>query len=298
MFVPYSSDHCVDSRPWLGYLLFPAFVAASFYLAVEGTLPETRRMLFISLVDIGGLALFVHMIVSFFYLWTTSKAVCSKIGNCLYVVVVAISAGIGIGLLRGLSHAFDEQMIWLLSWLVHGLAGMFLIFFPMNSVEFFIAFPPFRTFSFTGLTTVIFWLLADSLFCILLGWGPAIFLHPASFIMGILSATLLLKIPFISEGVGDRTLWQWIKGQAPEADLAWKDSWSEKKKKKEIEDLKVLETDLLLEQKEKESIRHSTELQEPAKVLCQCGNIVLIPAGSEGKQVKCAVCSHKVRASK
>lgn len=298
MFVPYSSDHCVDSRPWLAYLLFPAVVAASFFLAAEGTLPETRGMLFISLVDIAGLALFAHMIVSFFYLWTMGKAVCSRTGNCLYVVVVGISAGMGIGLLRGLSHAFDEQMIWLLSWLIHCLAGMCVIFFPLNSVEFFIVFPPFRTVSFTGLTAVILWLLTDCLFCILLGWGPAIFLHPVSFVMGSAVATLLLKIPFLSESVGDRTLWQWMKGQTPETDRAWKDSWSEKKKQKEMEDLKVLETDLLLEQKEKESSRHSAESQDPAKVLCQCGNIVLIPAGSEGKQVRCAVCSHNVQVSK
>ena len=62
MFVFYSSDNCIEYRPWLAYLTFPAIVVASFVLAVEGPIPEPRSMLVLNFVPISGLVVLVYMI--------------------------------------------------------------------------------------------------------------------------------------------------------------------------------------------------------------------------------------------
>lgn len=296
MFVPYSSDNCIEFRPWMAYLTFPAIVVAAFVLTAEGPMPETRSMLFLNLVGISGLVVLAYMIGAFFVLWTFGRAVCSKVGNVTYIITLAISLLFGVGII----NALGEDTIWLLSWVVHCLIGMFLVFCPINSLDYFIFFPPFRTFSLNGLLAVIIWLVADLLFCILLGWNTAAFLHPLSFVVGVIWATALLKVPFISTGLGDVTFWQWIKGESINDDLAWKDSWSEKRKKQEKEKHEQEEREEFLKEREKElvEIPNIDGTEETTSVLCQCGQIIHAPIRFEGKTIKCTSCDHLIHVPK
>jgi hypothetical protein len=296
MFVFYSSDNCIEYRPWLAYLTFPAIVVAAFVLAVEGPIPEPRRMLIFNFVAISGLVVLAYMIAVFFVLWTFGRAVCSKVGNILYVVTLALSAALGFGVII----AFGEATIWLLSWVVHCLAGMFLVFCPLNSLDCFFYIPPFRTFSINGLAAVIVWLIADFLFCACLGWTIALFLHPLSFVFGVLLASLFLKIPFVGDGIGDITLWQWIKGENPDEDLAWKDSWSVKRQKKIQHQQQEQEREESLRKKEREFVStvDIDNAEETTSVLCQCGQIIHAPIKFEGKTIKCIACNHLIHVPK
>jgi len=129
MFVFYSSDNCIEYRPWLAYLTFPAIVAAAFVLAVEGPIPEPRSMLVFNLVAISELVVLTYMITVFFVLWTFGRAVCAKVGNVVYIVTLALSAMLGFGVII----AFGEDTIWLLSWVVHCLAVHFMLL-PANLI--------------------------------------------------------------------------------------------------------------------------------------------------------------------
>ena len=73
-------------------------------------------------------------------------------------------------------------------------------------------------------------MVADILFCTFFGWYLAAMMHPLSFVFGLLLGSLYFKIPFVNNGLGDLTLFQWIKGEVPGEELAWTNSWSEKRK--------------------------------------------------------------------
>ena len=238
MFVPYSSDHCIEFRPWLFFVFFPLIVAGAFVLIANERIPETALMQII-FFEISGFFVVVYIAGTCFALWTFGKAVCAKVGNILYVVSILLSLSLAGGLsviLELISIAQGEDIfeisevsVWLLSWLIHFLAGIFLVYCPINSVDYFLLFPPFRSFSMIGLWAVIVWLIYDFLFCLFLGWTFAAFLHPLSFIFGVLMGSLFLKIPYVGRDLGDVRLWQCIRGENPDEELAWRDSWSKKK---------------------------------------------------------------------
>lgn len=296
MFVFYSSDHCIEYRPWLAYLLFPAIVASAFVLTVEGPMPEPRSMLFSFFFDISGLVALLYMIGAFFVLWTFGKAVCSKIGNILYLIALSGTVALGSGIIV----LFGEDSIWLLTWLVHCLAGMFLVFCPQNSVDCYIFIPPFRSFSFNGLWSVIVWLIIDVLFCLALGWTVAVILHPLSLFFGVLLGSLLLKVPFVGDGIGDITLWQWIRGENPAKDLAWKDSWSVKRQEKMKQQQQEQQREKTLIEKEREFVNtvDIDDAGETTSVLCQCGQIIHASIKLEGQTVKCTACNHLIHVPK
>ncbi|MHC4961241.1 MAG: hypothetical protein ACYTGA_03855 [Planctomycetota bacterium] len=296
MFVFYTCDNCIEYRPWLAYLTFPAIVVAAFVLAVEGPIPEPRSMLVFNIVGISGLVVLAYMITAFFTLWTFGRAVCSKVGNIVYVVTLALSVMLGFGVII----ALGEDTIWLLSWVVHCLAGMFLIFCPLNSLDCFFYIPPFKPFSINGLVAVIVWLITDFLFCASLGWSAALLLHPLSFVFGLLLASLFLKISFVGDGIGDITIWQWIKGENPDKDLAWKDSWSVKRQEKMQQQQQEQQRENTLIKKEKElvEIPNIDGTEETTSVLCQCGQIIYAPIRFEGKTIKCTICNHLIHIPK
>jgi len=296
MFVLYSTDNCIQYRPWLAYLTFPAIVIAAFALTVEGPIPQPRSMLFINFVDISGLVILAYMIAAFFVLWTFGRAVCSKIGNIMYTITLALSLLLG----GGIIEVYGEDTLWLLCWVIHAIGGMYLVFYPINTVDCFIIIPPFRTFSINGLSAVIIWILADIIFCFCLDWIVPLLLNSLSLVLGAIWATATLKIKFISEGTGDKTLWQWIKGEDVDEDLVWKDSWSRNRKIKEDLKRKQEKTDELLKEKEEETINNENlrDSQKTTSVLCQCGQIIHAPARLEGKSIKCTACNQIIHVPK
>ena len=292
MFVPYSSDHCIEHRPWLAYITFPAIVIAAFILTLDGPVPEARTMLFVNLLDVSGLVVLGYMLGTFFVLWTFGRAVCAKIGNFLYVVSIGLSSAAGLTLVI----AWGEDTLWILNWVVQCLAGMFLVFCPLNSVDCFIFSPPFRSFSMNGLWIIIAWLIADLIFCLILGWSIAVFLHPVSFVSGILLASLFSIVPYVRRELGDLTLWQWIRGETSDETIAWKDSWSVKRQEEIRQQQQEDQRDNSLKQKEEAFIIHHdvNGAEETIRVLCQCGHVVRISKQFQGKSIKCDACNHQI----
>jgi hypothetical protein len=190
----------------------------------------------------------------------------------------------------------SEVSVWLLSWLIHFLAGIFLVYCPINSVDYFLLFPPFRSFSMIGLWAVIVWLIYDFLFCLFLGWTFAAFLHPLSFIFGVLMGSLFLKIPYVGRDLGDVTLWQWIRGENPDEELAWRDSWSMKKGQLRKEQQETERHAESLREREQEFL-HQTghdQTEETFEILCQCGEIVHVSVTAKEQFTHCPYCHHQL----
>ena len=81
----------------------------------------------------GGL---LHLGGNLIFLWLFGNAVCSKIGNLYYLPVY-----IGLGLASGFTHLlFSDHAALGASGAINGLVGMYLVFFPENSISCFSCF--------------------------------------------------------------------------------------------------------------------------------------------------------------
>jgi hypothetical protein len=291
MFVPYSSDHCIEFRPWMAYFFYPIIVIGAFAVIGNDGIPEANSMTYF-FFDASGLFIVAYIIGTVFALWTFGKAVCAKIGNVLYFSIILVSLALGFGLFE-----VSGESIWILNWLVHCLAGLFIVFCPTNEVDCFIYVPPFRSVSINGTLVVLLWLVYDLFFCLLLGWMPAVLLHPLSLVTGILLGSILLKIPFVGRDLGDITLWQWIRGVNPDQDLAWKESWSAKRGRLQQEEQAQEQRVEYLKEKEQEFLyqnRREDKINETIDVLCQCGQIVHLSMRGQKEAPACPYCHHLV----
>lgn len=293
MFLPYSSDVFPEYRPWLAYVTFPAFVIFSFYLAAEGAFPEINRFLFLSFIEFGPFLLLLFMLGSFLVLWTLGKAVCCKIGNFRYVLGLFVL----FVLFAGISWAADAQGIWFLSWFISGIAGVYLVFYPENSVDCFFVVPPFSGFSIAGYWLILFWLFVDFLFCLFLGWYLACLVHPLAFSTGLAYASLLLKVGRIRPHPDERTLWQAIRDRQPE-ERFWEESWSVRQKRARQEEPE--EPKPAVRVQETASARSAptapeAENRADTAVLCPCGRVVYAAADAPAADLRCPACGHRIR---
>jgi hypothetical protein len=269
MFIPYSADIVFDRRPWASYFLFLIVVAASF----------------LQFVQTEHLVIFFSWLGSLIFLWTFGKAVCSKIGNIVYIFVLFIIATVP-SLVNILA---DEVVIWVLGCVINGIMGMYLVFWPANVVECFLLIPPWGTFSASGFWIVLAWLVFDMLAVAIFEptWGYLV--HLSNFVFGIVISITLLKLRVVPIDRDDKTLLQIIMHEES-PDEAWSESWSVRKAKivqEEEQDSKGIE----------ESIRKPVPQEantESIRVLCQCGEIIEAPAGTEGQAKHCPKCSRRV----
>ena len=102
----------------------------------------------------------------------------------------------------------------------------------------------------------------------------------------------------MGDGIGDITLWQWIKGKNPDEDMAWKDSWSVKRQEELRQKKEEQQQEESLKKKEKDFVNNADTdgSEEALSVLCQCGHIVHVPVRFEGKSIRCPTCDHVIHA--
>jgi len=138
----------------------------------------------------GGL---FHLIGNLIFLWLFGNAICSKIGNLYYPPVY-----IGLGLVAGVSHLlfFDVPAVGA-SGAINGLVGIYLVFFPENSINYFFCwiFLPQRPvwFSIRSFWMILLWFAFDILGAIYGGGGVAYLAHIGGFVAGFGLAILMLK---------------------------------------------------------------------------------------------------------
>lgn len=295
MFVPYSSDVYPEYRPWLAYLTFPVFVILSFYLVANGHVPSMDSLDFGPMFRIAGTFLFFYMLGTFLVLWMLGKAVCSKIGNFRYTIGLFVL----FILFAGISWVdINSDIIWFLSWFTSGIAGVYLVFYPVNSIDCFIVVPPFPSFLITGYWLILLWLLADFLFALILRWYWACLLHPVAFVLGIVYAGLLLKLGWVSPHPDERTLWEVLTRKEPE-DRFWKASWSVRKKQEQQQKTAQEQSDDRIRQEiskkdlSKGKIRSAISAKDSdLAILCECGQVVYASVRTKEGKIQCPACGH------
>jgi hypothetical protein len=299
MFVPYSSDIYEEYPPWMGYLAFIIIILICFVRGAREDMPEIHEINFESgyiNIDLGPVFL-LYFLYSLMFLWVFGKNVCSKIGNFIYAVILIIAGGLYVVHLLTL-HFLGLPEIWFLSWMISFVAGMYLVFWPSNTMDCIFIIPPWRTFSITGFWVVLFWLLFDAVFCILFRWSHAIFLHPVSFLIGVFVATILIRIRLAQIPRDESSLWDILFGRKAE-EKAWKYSWKQRKShdQQEQEKQEVIEEQLKKKLESSNPFSKSSSSEQDAIFLCDCGQVIILKESKTGQDIHCSSCGKKIHKS-
>ncbi|UCF43336.1 MAG: rhomboid family intramembrane serine protease [Planctomycetota bacterium] len=153
----------------------------------------------------------LHLLGNMLFLWVFGNAVCSKLGNIVYLPVYLV-----LGAFAGLAHlAFQGGAAVGASGAINGVVGMYLAFFPQNDVScVFIMWLPFalrpyvRAFTISGYWVILFWLAFDIWGMVRGGGGVAYFAHGGGFAAGFLFALLMLKMRWVVMDRWERSILQ------------------------------------------------------------------------------------------
>ena len=231
-----------------------------------------------------------YFIGSFIILWFFGNAVCSKVGNSLYVVVMGGFAAMA----AGVNALYGEVLVWVPGCILNAIVGMYLMYWPTNSVDCVFLIPPWRAFTVSGFWVVAAWIILDLISVAALGWSASLIAHPAFFLVGLVVAAILLKLRRAIAYDDDWTLLQVITRQEKE-DTTWQDSWSVRKSQKDEDEPESEETQ---QDGTKAQPPKPTDQDSIVPLLCQCGHIIRVPMKYEGKKIRCPQCSHVIAVPK
>ena len=315
MFIPYNVDVPFDNRPVMNWLVFVGVILA-FVLqiaavvggasdeftvvedGVEGQAEEKQAAE-------GGIGRFVlngwkitglfghmwlhgglfHLIGNLIFLWLFGNAVCSKVGNIVYLPLYVF-----LGLVAAVSHLiFNSGPMIGASGAINGIVGMYLVFFPENSISclFFLFFHP-VTFSVSGYWIILLWFAFDVWGLVRGGQGIAYFAHIGGFIAGFGLAVLMLKAKWVEMERDEKSLLQMLGlGKKPleaeiRGDLApWHRQWDQSEGKK-------AESETLASQPKKPK-------EEFIRFTCLCGKRLKVQSINAGKVGRCPRCQKRIK---
>lgn len=238
-----------------------------------------------------------HLGGNLIFLWLFGNAVCSKIGNLYYLpayVVCGLSAAIAHLLL------FNVSMVGA-SGAIMGMVGMYLVFFPENSISCILWFVvPLARFNVSGYWLILVWFAFDIMGAMYGGGGVAYFAHIGGFLTGFGLAILLLKKQVIVMERDEKSILELLglaKGDKPterRGDFAhWQQEWGGE------EGLQSGEEQQGPEKRESEREEVLFEAQEPItrfiRFQCRCGQRIKIAGKYAGLTGRCPKCSARLK---
>ncbi|UCG49663.1 MAG: rhomboid family intramembrane serine protease [Phycisphaerales bacterium] len=233
----------------------------------------------------GGL---FHLIGNLIFLWLFGNAVCSKIGNLYYLPVY-----IGLGLAAGIVHLiFVGGKMLGASGAINGLVGMYLVFFPENSIScfFWVFYYPVR-FSLSGYWIILIWFAFDLLGVMLAegqAGGVAYFAHVGGFLTGFALAIAMLATKLITMERDEKSLLELLgldksRQQRPGGELAY---WQQQMARRQAEE-------------ELETGPPKWPKPEPTddfiRFRCFCGQKIKVPKVHAGRMGRCPGCSKRIK---
>ena len=304
MFIPYRVDVPFDHTPVVNRLLVLVVILIFALLVVEinqflyqgGTLNEYMEKGILSQLVLRGWGIkgifgymwlhggLLHLFGNMIFLWLFGNAVCSKLGNVLYLPVY-----VGLGMIAAITHLIfvGGSMIGA-SAAINGIVGMYLVFFPENSIScfFLLIYYPVR-FSVSGYWMILLWFAFDVVGAVLsrnrLG-GVAYDAHISGFLAGFVLAIIMLKKKYIVMMRDEKSLLDLLgfeKRQIPKElrkDMAYR---RQKREKSETEKTGLETIPPEPEKPQDEFIRYS----------CICGQKIKTAKENAGKIVRCPKCS-------
>jgi membrane associated rhomboid family serine protease len=230
----------------------------------------------------------LHVMGNMLFLWLFGNAVCSKIGNLCYLPVY-----VGLGLAAGISHLlFSGAPAVGASGAINGLVGMYLVFFPENSISCFFCwiFLPHRPiwFSVRSFWMILLWFAFDIFGAMCGEQGVAYFAHIGGFVAGFGLAILLLKTRRVAMERHERSILDLLglekKAKTPVTRgdrTSWQRNWEN------------------IESEEAEPKATPSEPEETPeqfmRFMCNCGQRIKVSRQYVGRIGRCPKCSLQLR---
>lgn len=307
MFIPYRVDVPFDRRPVMNWIISAAVVVVfvSYIVAIAqqleadtfGDAPRPMIQYVLTGWSIKGLFGYMwlhaglwHLIGNLIFLWLFGNAVCAKLGNRLYLPVY-----IGLGVFAGICHLlFAGGDVVGASGAINGLVGMYLVFFPENSIScfFLLLWYPVR-FSISGYWMILLWFVFD-IFGLLRGTGGVAYVaHVGGFLAGFTLAIIMLKTRLIRMERDEKSLLALVgldktsRVTTHRGDIAY---WQQ-----DLED-KGAESKAITEELPETIPFDSEQPADPfIRFECECGQRVKVPVTHAGKMGRCPKCQKKVK---
>jgi len=294
MFIPYAVDVPFDHRPVVNWLIcgalvfaFVAQVAAVHGQIDQGVSPQEAVQktmgpfvldgwratgLFGHMWLHGGI---IHLVGNLIFLWLFGNAVCSKIGNLLYLPVY-----VGLGIIVAISHLiFSGGPALGASAAINGIIGMYLVFFPENSIScfFWLLYRPI-TFSVSGYWMILLWFAFDIWGALRGAQGVGYVAHVEGFMAGFGLAILMLKRGWVVMQRDEKSLLQML--------------WPRRETAADVSPSSTAPSRPRLEQAPEEPAK----LQDPyIRFHCRCGQRIKVPRARAGQMGRCPQCRTPIK---
>jgi len=196
-----------------------------------------------------------------------------------------------LGLIAGISHlVFSDAPVIGSSGAINGIVGMYLVFFPENSIScfFLLLFRPI-TFSVSGYWMILLWFAFDIWGAVSGGQGVAYVAHIGGFMSGCAIAVLMLKKGWVVMQRDEKSLLQMLGARRktapdgrPGSPTASEQRW---------------------ERARDETAKPLPAVEEPAKpppdpyirFACRCGQRIKVPRAKAGQIGRCPKCRTPIR---
>ncbi len=304
MFIPYAVDVPFDRRPVVNWLVcgalvlaFVAQTAAVLTQVDQGVSPQQAVQktmgpfvldgwratgLFGHMWVHGGV---LHLVGNLIFLWLFGNAVCSKIGNLLYLPVY-----VGLGVIVAMSHLMISRDPALgASAAINGIIGMYLVFFPENSIScfFWLLYRPI-TFSVSGYWMILLWFAFDIWGALRGGQGVGYVAHVEGFMAGFGLAILMLKRGWVVMQRDEKSLLQML--------------WPQTKPTPDRRPASPTASERQEARARNEPAGRPPRAEEPAKPQdpyvhfhCRCGQRIKVPRAKAGQIGRCPQCKTPIR---
>lgn len=262
---------------------------------------------------------FLHVIGNLIFLWLFGNAICSKIGNYIYLPVY---------MLLGLTAAVFHQTLVGgpaigASGAINGIVGMYLVFFPENAISCLFVFmlppvwwtPIIRTFTISSIWMVLLWFAFDLCGLIFGGGLVAYWAHVGGFLAGFGLATLMLQLKLIGMQRYEKSLFQLIRRQTTpdleeqSSDVSfWQRQLSQtaEQTSEKTPTVTTRPTPAPLPTLVEQPPPAHTPPEAPAepvkkpkaqllRITCSCGRKLKVPLAMAGKTGICPACNKRVR---
>ncbi|MCK5271557.1 MAG: rhomboid family intramembrane serine protease [Sedimentisphaerales bacterium] len=207
MLIPYQVDVPTDRWSISNYLIVGTAVLVFIFQVSE---PNSAKGYILDGWKADGLfghmwlhAGIVHLVGNMIFLCVLGNAVCYKTGNLLYPIFYIL-----LGIAAATAHIlFCGGRALGASGAINGIIGMYLVFFPLNSITCIVLWYPYiRTYSLDSFWVILLWCGYD-IWGIASGGGRvAYFAHLGGFAGGFILAILLLKLHIVRMNEMEKSL--------------------------------------------------------------------------------------------
>ncbi|MCF7958889.1 MAG: rhomboid family intramembrane serine protease [Phycisphaerae bacterium] len=312
IFTPYEVDVPEHRTPVINY----AIIGFTIFAFISTIGPVDYREFVLNGWDAKGVLghLFLHADIfhlagNMLFLWVFGNAVCSKLGNVLYLPVY---------LLLGTAAAIASLSLNSIpaigaSGAINGIVGMYLVFFPINSISCFLFVWFFFKMHYDTYCLDSFWIIllyfAFDIWGIVSGsQGVGYSAHIGGFAAGIILAILMLKFNIVKMEDTEKSLLAVL--HLSDKSIMPKLSWHRKnicehpqpRRLKRFINIPVEDDPFEYDDEPTENMENKTKRGDsfvnPDKILyfkCKCGKVIKISSSHSGKTGKCPRCQQKVR---